>query len=284
MINKNNLKVRKNSIKNVYKITKSMEMISIYKYKLIYKKLYYNIIYNNILNQILNRFDIYLLNQNNIFFYKFNNNNINNILYLVISSDQGLCGSLNLNLYKKIIYHIKKNNFIFKKIYFFLIGKKTNFFLNILKKNNIIFKVLYKKKLYKILNDINKEITNKIINFFKINNSIVFIVNNILLSNNNKINIDQLLPINTLNKYNKFSYLYETNNEILINELIYEHINSKINNCILNNMVSEYFNRIKITKNASINSENLFNKLNLIYNKLRQFCITKEIIELISNI
>ncbi len=283
MINKNNLKIRKNSINNVYKITKSMEMISIYKYKSIYKKLYHNMIYNNILNKIVNKLNIYsLLNENYIFFNKLNN--IDNVLYLIISSDQGLCGSLNLNLYKKIIYHIKENNFFLKKIYFFLIGKKSSFFLNMLKKNNILYKILYKKKLYKILNNINENITDKIINFFKINNSIVFIVNNVLLSNNNKINIDKLLPINILNKSNKFNYLYEKNKKILFNKLIYENINSKINNCILNNMVSEYFNRIKITKNASINSENLFNKLNLIYNKLRQFYITKEIIELISNI
>ncbi len=62
------------------------------------------------------------------------------------------------------------------------------------------------------------------------------------------------------------------------------YINSKIYNCILNTMVSEHSSRIKIMKNASKNSENLFKNLYLLYNKRRQFEITKEITELVSTI
>ncbi len=281
MINKKNLKIKINSIKYVYKITKSMEMISISKYRYLYKKFIVNNYYLNYIYNILNNVFI----NNKRFFFIQNKKNIDNIFYLVVSTDQGLCGNLNTNLFNELVKNIKKNFFFKKNIYLILLGKKSYLLIDILKKKKIKFILLKYYYINKILNNLNNKITKKIIFFYKKNvNTKIFIVSNIL--NNKKIiwNIDQLLPIKLNKNINRVNYLYENSKNIIIDEILFNYINNKIFNFILNNMVSEYSSRILVMKNASINSENLFKKLDLTYNKLRQFIITREIIELVSSL
>ncbi len=280
MINKKDLKNKKNSIKYINKITKSMEMISISKYKFFSKNIVNNNKYINNILKLINNIDF----GNNIFFKK--NKDIKNILYIVISTNQGLCSNININLYKKIILNIKKKKNNKKKIYFFLLGNKNFLLLNILKKFNIHFKI-FKENIfsYNINNYYKNNITDKIINFYKKKNNItIFVSFNIFKEKKYIAKIDQLLPIYLdKQKNDKIYYLYESNKYIFHDNLLFTYISSKINNCLLNNIVSEYYSRVLVMKNASLNSENLFKKLDLIYNKIRQFNITKEIIELISN-
>ncbi len=279
MINKKNLRNKRNSIKYIYKVTKSMEMISISKYKYFSKKILLSNKYIYNILKLINNIDF----NNNIFLNK--SKNIKKILYIVISTNQGLCSNINTNLYKKIILHIQKKKWK-KKVFFLLLGKKSFFLLNILKKSNINYSLFEKNIfLYNIKNYWKNNISNKIIDFYKKNpDSEIFIVNNMFKENKYLIKINTLLPINTYKKkVNKVNYLYESNQEIFFKNLLFTYINSKINNCLLNNIVSEYFSRILVMKSASLNSENLFKKLDLIYNKIRQFNITKEIVELVSN-
>ncbi len=279
MINKKDLKNKKNSIKYIYKITKSMEIISILKCKFFSNKIINNNKYLNLIYKLIN--NISYLNHNLINKRK----HIKNILYIVISTNQGLCSNINLNLYKEIILNIKKNFFFQKKIYFFLLGKKNFLLVKKLKQLGIKFKILWKKIfLYNISNYNTKNLTTKIINFYlKDNNTIIFIANNKFIQNKYIIKIKQLLPIILKKKEQKINYLYENNKNKFINNLLFTYVNSKINNCLLNNIISEYFSRILVMRNASLNSENLFKKLDLMYNKIRQFNITKEITELISS-
>ncbi len=279
MINKNDLINKKNNINYLYKITKSMEVISISKYKLLYKKLKYCKLYNNCLFKILNNINL----SNNNFFLNYNINNFDKILYFVISTDKSLCGNLNINLYKEIIFHIKKK-YINKKIIFFLLGKKSNLLINILKNNNIKYKILKQYlNLNIVLNNIKKFITDIILKFYKFNKVKIFIFSNIYKDKKIKVNIFQILPLNFKNNYNNTVYYYENNKFYFFKKIILEYINSKIFFYILNNLISEYFSRILIMKNSSWNLKKIFKKINLFYNKIRQFNITKEIISFSSN-
>ncbi len=286
MVNKIYLKFKKNTVQYLYRITKSIEMLSVSRFKILYNKLCFLEKNNNFLLNLVNK-KIFLNNYDHFLLEKkVNFNLINNIMYIIISSDQGLCGNLNFNLFKKIFIHINKNNFFNKKIYLFLIGKKSFIILNKFKEYGINYYLLNKMfSINKVFNNINKNVTYNIINFFKKKVcDKVYIANNIFI-NNIKFysNIERLLPIKLL--YNKkINYLYENDKFIILNDLFIEYINFKIFYAILNNMVSENSLRMLITKNASQNSEHLFKNLNLLYNKLRQFIITKEIIELASNL
>ncbi len=285
MINKKYLKNRINITKYAFKITKSIETISISKLKNLENKLVNNNLYNNFLLKIINNIKFL----DNYLFYFNKNLNSSKIFYLIIFTDQGLCGNLNINLFNKVkldIINKKYNNN--KKVYFLLLGNKSIF----LKKyiiNNLNFKV--KIINYKISNEMlfnNKFkfifLINKVISIYNINKSNIYIVFNVLKKFKIINNINKLLPINCYkNKYN-INYIYENINYFNIKNIFYKYIESLIFNGVLNNLISENFSRIIIMKNASKNSENLYYKLNIMYNKLRQFNVTKEIIELISNL
>ncbi len=285
MINKKYLKNKKNIIKYSYKVTKSMEMISILKLKNLENKLLINNFYNKFFIKLLNNINF---NQYNNFYIR-NNTNLNKILFILIFTDQGLCGNLNSNLFNKFVFFIKKNKLINKKIYLILLGKTSSFYIknfiklnldlvfikkklfinNLLKNNNILYKLV--KKVFKIY---NLNLDMKIYIFF-----------NLFKNNNIIIKIYKLLPIKNFDEYiiNK-NYIYNNNSYLINNKIFLKYIDSVVYNSLLNNLVSENFSRILVMKNASKNSENLYNKLNLMYNKLRQFNITNELIELVSSL
>ncbi len=284
MVNKKYLKNKINIIKYAFKITKSIETISISKLKNLEIKLINNNIYSNFFLKIIKNINLFDSN----FFYFDNNLSSNKIFYLIIFTDQGLCGNLNINLFNKIKLDIinKKYNYN-KKIYFFLIGNKSNFLIKYFFNLNYKIKIInYNISNEKLFNDKVKLkfLIKKIIKIFNINKSNIYIVFNLLKKFKVFVIINKILPIIINKKKNKINYIYENINYLNIKNIFYKYIESIIFNSILNNLISENFSRIIIMKNASKNSENLYNKLNIVYNKLRQFNITKEIIELVSNL
>ncbi len=259
-----------------------MEMISILRFRILLNKLNNNKLYNNFLVDLIKK-KINLNGLNHIYLRNFIPTNI---VYLLISSDQGLCGNLNLGLVDKVLDNIIYNKFYNKSINFWIIGKKKIFLDKKIFSKYCKFNILHKKiSLFKNINNIDL-IIKMIINYYKINvNTYFYIVNNIFL--NKRIfstKINKLIPISINNYLYNVNYVYEEDNFLLIDNLLNKYLNSIIYNNILNNMVSEYSSRILITKNASKNANDLYKKLNNSYNKLRQFKVTNEIIELFSSL
>ncbi len=285
MINKKYLKNRKNIIKYSYKVTKSMEMVSILKLKSLENKLLVNNFYNKFILNLLNNINFNKYND----FYIRNNIIFNKILFILVFTDQGLCGNLNINLFNNFIYFIKKKKFINKKIYLVLVGKISQLFIKNFNRLKLKF-IFISKKLFinNLLNDnfyLNKLI-KKLLKIYNFNLDIkYYIIYNLFKNNNINIKIIKLLPIKSLNKciLNK-NYVYNNNSFLIDNKIFLKYVESIIYNSLLNNLVSENFSRILVMKSASKNSENLYNKLNLMYNKLRQFDITNELIELVSSL
>ncbi len=293
LLNKKFIKDKKNSVKYAYKITKSMEMISISKFQNLFKNLNINRIYNHFLtNLIRKKLNLYYVDH--IFVEKvFNLNKIDrkiNILYIVIATDQGLCGNINFSLFNQLIIKISKKTFFYKKLYFFLIGKKNISFINILKKKKISFILIDKIYSLKEYTNNTSIVNEKIISFFKLKKPIkIYVVNNSYV--NKKIfsfKIKDLLPITCSFKKNYdffLNYVYEyKKKEKLINFIFYKYIDSVLYNSVLENMVFEYSTRMLIMKNAAKNADNLYKELDILYNKIRQFNITKEITELVSSL
>ncbi|NIH41042.1 MAG: ATP synthase F1 subunit gamma [Buchnera aphidicola (Periphyllus aceris)] len=285
MINKKSIKNKIVSFSGVKKITKAMEMISIIKMKKLEFKKKQIFPYLNILKKITKNliFLSQIKKQKNIFLCK--KKKINKVIIIVVLTSKGLCGSLNNNLFKFIFPYLK--NFLFKKISYELIifGKKENNFLNQFKKkiriyNCNIFKKSFSKNIFKISNILFKDYKLKI--FDK-----VFIVFNKFV---NKIKykpvFKQLLPI-TMNikknfYKNNWDYIYESNSILLLEKIFKKYFKITIYNSFLENLVSEYSSRIISMKNASENSFDLIQELQIIYNKARQDSITQELIEIIS--
>lgn len=271
------IKLQIEIIKNTKKITSAMEMVSASKMRKLQNRMLLSRYYTKKIKEICNR----IITDNNIN-YKNNYININKkikkICYILITSDKGLCGGLNINLFRKLLNNIKKNN---KKYCFCTIGKIGNKFI---KKygGEIIY---YKKNLgdypkiidfYNLIKVIIKEYDNNYIDCIKI------IYNKSINSIKSLPIIKNILPLN-IKKRNKKVYIYETYDfNILLKNLFTKYIESQIYQSILENITCEQSSRMISMKKATENANELIIDLNNIYNKLRQENITQEISEIVN--
>ncbi|CAL4317565.1 ATP synthase gamma chain [Buchnera aphidicola (Thelaxes suberi)] len=277
------IKNKIHSIENTQKITKAMEMISIAKMKKTQCKMEISRPYANILNKVISHVSQGYLEYKHPFLYT--EKKIKKNGYIILSTDKGLCGSLNTNLFKKIldmfIIDAKKN--IFTEI--ILLGSKgSNFFeslgYNILDKTinigeNPSFSTIitfahpliqaYKnqkiQKLYICYNHFHNRLSQHPI-------------------------IKQLLPFpkKQTNNYKKkiWDYIYEPNAKYLLNLLLNRYLEFQIYQSVLENLASEQAARMVAMNTANNNSTSMIKDLQLIYNKSRQSNITQEITEIIS--
>lgn len=277
--------IKINNINNTKKLTKVMEMIAASKmYKsqkrMILIRNYYNKIKKIIFNLLSTDFNY---NHN----YIFKKNNSKNIGFIIVSTDKGLCGGINSNLFRLFFSKIKKKNIKKKNIYIVTIGNKSFNFLTNLNYNiisciknigetPILEKIIGPIKI--ILDLYNK---NKIDIIYLLYNKYINIIKQ-------KSLIKQILPIKNNYKKNikkekyKYNYLFEPNKKKIIDKLMIRYIESIIFQSVIENIASEQSSRMITMNSANNNANNIIKDLKLKFNKTRQFFITNELSEIIS--
>ncbi|WP_317167309.1 ATP synthase F1 subunit gamma [Blattabacterium cuenoti] len=285
--NTKEIKKRILSIDSVIKTTESMKMISIVKLQKYKNFLTHIKIYSEYLEILFKNF---LLEcdknlKNNRYFIS----NKKNKLFIVLTSDRGLCGSFNSLIFEKIDKISQKKGFSQKKCFFFPIGKKGFDFL--FKKK---YKIYNQKQLFNDLtyNNIDVLIKKLIKDFIsKKITSIYLIYNHIKKSFFQEIIIEKLLPIIIptffSKKKHRISYNYfllEPSKEKILNILIPKFIKIKLWKSLLESSTSEHTARMISMHKATENAHNIKKNLILNYNKERQTTITKEILEIISGL
>ncbi|WP_433580775.1 ATP synthase F1 subunit gamma [Candidatus Profftella armatura] len=285
MVTSKNIFNKIKSIKNTKKITKAMEMVSASKMRKTQNRMHAARPYSvNIKRIICNLLQTHF-ECRNLFFKK--KNRIKRVAIILITTDKGLCGSINSNIFRILIKKINelesKGNFID----FFVIGQKG---LNFLNEINIKTKlcitqigdILYFNKLTNLIKILVKDYKNNLID------SIYIIYTKFINTLQQKATISKLLPFSDKyltfpikNKYFSY-YIYETNILVLINKLFIRYIEALIYQSISENIASEQVSRMIAMKSASENADYIIDELKLIYNKTRQATITKELSEIIS--
>jgi len=209
---------------------------------------------------------------------------VKRIGYIIVSSDRGLCGGLNSNLFRKLTAEFAEHNKNEIELSFFTIGTKASSFIERFG-GNLIGKVIH-------IGD-NVKVTD-IISSVKImldayNNGEVDKIN---VAYNTFVNsmtqaptIDVMVPIqpdeNTKYKH-YWDYIYEPSSKEVIDTLITRYIESLVYHAMVENSASEQSARMVAMKSATDNAGDLINELQLIYNKARQAAITQEISEIVS--
>ncbi|MCW5196775.1 F0F1 ATP synthase subunit gamma [Buchnera aphidicola (Pemphigus obesinymphae)] len=271
------------SIKNTKKITKAMEMVAVSKMRKTVQRMQIRRPYSSMIKKIINHLVQGNLEHKHIYLEK---RTVKRIGLIIISTDRGLCGSLNTNLFKKALIKIKKysdKNVISDLIIFGLKGftffNKYNSNIIASVKNSgdkpslshFIHAIKITLKLYK-----NKSIDKLFLASNEFNNTMVYTPM-----------INQLLPLlKTDTKKEDLSqiwdYLYEPNSNVLLDFLLNRYVESQIYQGILENIASEQAARMMAMKMATDNSGKIIKELKLIYNKTRQASITRELTEIIS--
>lgn len=280
------LKRRIKTAKNIAQIAKAMEMISASKIKkaqnaVLNSKPYTEKIIT-LTNNMLRHTDLkkfshpYIENLTNDQESDKKNNSDKKIL-IVITPDKGLCGSLNTNIYKKILEEDNKNTKIIT------IGKKASRFSQRLESEVIAnfpagsstpdYSIVY--NLIEVIND--EFLTGKVSKV-----DILFTDFTSIFSQEPKIKT--LLPIKTTHEEAELPYVFEPGEAEILSDLLPYYLEVYLYNSLLEAYTSEQAARMVAMQNAKNNALDIAEYLTLLYNKSRQERITNELLSLANNI
>ncbi len=208
---------------------------------------------------------------------------IKKVGYIVISSDRGLCGGLNINLFKTLLEDMHNWQQKGAAIDLCLIGKKAElFFKN--KAVNVVSHIANLGDDPKIGDLIGTlRIMSQSYAEHKID-KLFIIYNEFINTMTQKPKIMQLLPLEITEDESKghyWDYIYEPDTKKLLNDLLRRYGESQVYQAIIDNKASEQAARMVAMKNATDNAAQLMDDLQLLYNKTRQAGITQEISEIV---
>ena len=270
------------SIQNTQKITKAMEMVAASKMKKAQDQMTMARPYaDKILNVISHLAHAHPEYESDFL----SDRDLSKKGYIIVSSDRGLCGGLNNNLFKKVLdqVEIDKTNSIDSA--FSLIGNKsTSFFQRvggdvIAKTSQLGDKPKIEQVLGLIKSTIDKFLSKEIDELYVVYNRFVNTVSQEPV-------VQKILPISVMEKNDDYNfywdYSYEPDAKDVLESLFTRYLESLIYRAIVENLACEQASRMVAMKAASDNASDLISELQLIYNKNRQAAITQEISEIIS--
>jgi F-type H+-transporting ATPase subunit gamma len=204
--------------------------------------------------------------------------------YIVVSTDRGLCGGLNINLFKHTVKDMKQWADQGVNIEFSLIGAKAAAFFGSYG-GNVTAAVRDMGEApaladliggVKTMLDAYEE--GKIDRLFLVGNEFV----NTMTQNPS---IEQLLPLEAEESEEMkhlWDYIYEPDAKELLEGLLTRYIESQVYQAVVENGACEQASRMLAMKNATDNAGDIIDDLQLIYNKARQTAITQELSEIVS--
>lgn len=287
MLSLKQLRNRVNSIKSTQKITKAMHMVSASKLKRFKYLADYSNLYSASLRQIIDDIDvgkhsIDLTSQDRVFFYKIPTTN-NKHLLVVITSECGLCGALNVGIINKVKHDMLLLQEEGKEVKLLVVGNKGK---EIFGKQYTKFILEHYPNIQNYLADIAYLITNNVIKM--ISNAEVgecsIYYNHPKNAMHQLVTSKKIIPLTSGGNdsiRNKLSN-YEYEGESIMRNIITLYIRDQINSAMLQNQVSEEGARMTAMDNATKNANKLIEQLTIQLNRARQEIITKELTEIIS--
>jgi F-type H+-transporting ATPase subunit gamma len=269
------------SIKNTQKITKAMEMVAASKMRKAQDRMRAARPYAEKIRKIIGHLRQVNLDYKHPFTLE---RPVQSVGIVVISTDRGLCGSLNLNLFKATLGAIREAQGKNTKIYMCVIGTKALNFFRRLAGVEIAASVAHLGDKPRVVELIGT--TKVMLDFYrdaKIDQ--LLLVHNVFVNTmSQKGVVSQLLPLQTVDKdelQERWDYIYEPDAMEFLDRILMRYIESQVFQGAVENVACEMAARMVAMKSASDNAGDLIDELQLIYNKARQAAITKELSEIV---
>ncbi len=282
MPNLRDIKRRIRSVKNTQQITKAMKLVAASKLRKAQQAILvarpYAIKIMHVLNHLTARcnLDLHPLLENR---------EGNKVLYLVITSDKGLCGGFNGSVLRRAMREVEANRG--KDISFVIAGKKGKEF----------FRVRPQKILHEYLDwtrdfDYMKadEIADLLAGMFaeKTVDRVYVVYNEFKSVMQQDVVVEQLLPVVPEEMEvgreagHVVDYIYEPDEETIMEDLVKRYMTVQVYRAFLESSASEHGARMTAMDSATRNAGDMIGGLSLTYNKARQAYITKELIEIVN--
>lgn len=267
------------SIQNTRKITKAMQMVAASKMRKAQERMLASRPYAEKMRQVIGHVAHGHLEYKHP--YTQNREPVKRVGYIIISTDRGLCGGLNVNLFKSALQSIAEWRAQNVEVDLCVFGNKA---VAAFKRYGLVAQKTH-------LGD--KPALTDIVGTLKVMldaydegriDRLFLVENQFINSMSQKPRVTQLLPIVPSNDdaiSHHWDYIYEPESKEVIDMLMQRYIESLVYQAVVENVACEMSARMVAMKSATDNAGKLVNELKLIYNKARQAAITQEISEIV---
>lgn len=278
------IKTKISSVKSTQKITKAMEMVATSKMRKTQDRMAASRPYAETIRNVISHVSKATIDYKHPFLVE---REVKKVGVLIISTDRGMCGGLNINLFKTAMTEIKKWKEQKIAVELGLIGSKgINFFrslgLNIRGQSSGMGDTPSVEELIGI--------ANRMLDIYKNGeiDAIYIVYNKFINTMSQKPTFQQLVPLPELehdsldDNQQSWDYIYEQDPKVLLDDLLIRYLESQVYQAVVDNLASEQAARMVAMKAATDNAGNLINDLQLVYNKARQASITNELNEIVA--
>ena len=269
------------SIQNTQKITKAMEMVAASKMRRAQERMYQARPYAQKMRNVIAHVSQANLEYKHSFTLE---RPVKRVGFIIVSSDRGLCGGLNINLFRDVVNALTEWQSQSAEIDLTTIGSKGLQFFNRVGANIVSEATRLGDTPH--LDDLIGPVKVMLDAYTDNRIDRLYLVHNHFQSTMSQTpQLEQLVPIHaeqpdeTLSHH--WDYLYEPDAKDVIDGLMTRYIESLVYQGVVENIACEMAARMVAMKSASDNAGDLIDELQLVYNKARQASITQEISEIV---
>ena len=275
------IKTKIKSVQNTRKVTRALEMVSASKIRKAQDRMKTSRPYARAMKQVIG----HLAQANTDYQHPFmvERKDVKRVGFIIVSSDRGLAGGLNNNLFRKMLGEIRQWNEKGVEVDVVTIGQKASVYFRRVKVNMLasVSHLGDTPKLDQLIGVIKVMLDA----YTEASLDRVFVVyNDFVNTMTQRAAFDQLLPLPAAQvpvARHDWDYIYEPDAESVLEHVLTRYIESLVYQAVLENVASEHAARMVAMKSASDNATKLIGTLNLVYNKARQAAITQEISEIV---
>ncbi len=275
------IKEQISSVQSTQKITSAMEKVAVSKMRRAQQRMEQSRPYADKIRDVIG----HLANATSEYRHRYlQDRDVKRVGYIVVSSDRGLCGGLNNNMFKRLAQQAGEWKEKGVEVDYCAIGSKASLFFNSFGGNVVASQSHLgdAPELASLIGAVKVMLEafdeGKIDRLYIIYNCFV----NTMTQSPEAV---QLLPLKAQKDEElkgHWDYIYEPDAKEILEGLLVRYVESQVYQGVVENNACEQAARMLAMKNATDNAGNMITELNLLYNKARQAAITQEISEIVS--
>ncbi len=269
------------SIKNTQKITSAMEMVAASKMRKAQDRMEATKPYAEKIRGVISHLAMGHTEYKHPYIIE---REVKRVGFVIVSSDRGLCGGLNTNLFKAALKSMQEWQQQDVGIDLCLIGSKAASFFNRFG-GNVVAKTSHLGDQPNVT-DLIGTVKVMLDSFDEGRVDRLYLVHNEFVNTMiQEPRVAQMLPVEKTGEdelTHHWDYIYEPDAKELLDVLLVRYIESQVYQGVVDNIACEQASRMVAMKAATDNAGDIIDDLQLIYNKARQAAITQEISEIIS--
>jgi F-type H+-transporting ATPase subunit gamma len=268
------------SVKNTQKITKAMEMVAASKLRKTQDRMAASRPYAERIRTVIG----HLSEANPDYRHPFlESREVKRVGYIIITTDRGLCGSLNVNLFRAMLNDMREWQDKGVEVDICIVGAKGIAFFRRLK-TNVVAATSHLGDTPSVA-DLVGTITVMTDEYGEGKIDRLFLAHNVFVNTMSQTpEIRTLIPVEAMDSeelQENWDYIYEPDAVDLLDNVLNRYIESQVYRAAVENVACEMASKMVAMKAATDNAGKFIDQLQLVYNKARQAAITQEISEIV---